>query len=74
MSWYDAVNMGIPGYSGGSTMFQAGSGDLPYIAAFQIEGSLAAIPEPESYAMLLAGLGMLGYAARRRKQKERAAV
>lgn len=27
----------------------------------------AAIPEPESYAMLLAGLGLLGFTARRRK-------
>ena len=26
------------------------------------------IPEPETYAMLLAGLGLLGVAARRRKQ------
>ena len=29
----------------------------------------SAVPEPETYAMLLAGLGMLGFAARRRKQK-----
>jgi hypothetical protein len=29
----------------------------------------APIPEPESYAMMLAGLGLLGVAARRRKQK-----
>lgn len=29
----------------------------------------AAIPEPETYAMLLAGLGLLGFMARRRKQK-----
>jgi len=28
-----------------------------------------AAPESETYAMLLAGLGLLGYAARRRKQK-----
>lgn len=28
----------------------------------------AAIPEPETYAMLLAGLGLLGFTARRRKQ------
>lgn len=28
-----------------------------------------AIPEPETYAMLLAGLGVLGFAARRRKQR-----
>lgn len=31
--------------------------------------TVAAVPEPESYAMLLAGLGVLGFAARRRKQK-----
>jgi hypothetical protein len=30
---------------------------------------VAAIPEPETYAMMLAGLGLLGVAARRRKQK-----
>jgi hypothetical protein len=29
----------------------------------------AAVPEPETYAMMLAGLGLLGIAARRRKQK-----
>ena len=29
---------------------------------------LAAVPEPESYAMLLAGLGLIGAIARRRKQ------
>lgn len=31
--------------------------------------ALAPVPEPETYAMLLAGLGMLGYCARRRQQK-----
>jgi hypothetical protein len=28
---------------------------------------IAAVPEPETYAMLLAGLGLVGFAARRRK-------
>ena len=29
----------------------------------------AAIPEPETYAMMLAGLGLMGFVIRRRKQK-----
>lgn len=29
-----------------------------------------AIPEPESYAMMLAGLGLMGFVAKRRKQKQ----
>lgn len=36
--------------------------------------TLAAIPEPETYALLLAGLGLLGFAARRRELKEAAAA
>lgn len=36
----------------------------------EIRGFLiAAVPEPETYAMMLAGLGLLGFVARRRKQK-----
>ena len=36
--------------------------------------SVTPVPEPETYAMMLAGLGMLGFAARRRKPKELAAI
>lgn len=32
--------------------------------------SAAPVPEPETYAMLLAGLGVLGFAARRRRQAQ----
>ncbi len=31
--------------------------------------SVAAVPEPETYGMMLAGLGLLGYAARRKQRK-----
>ncbi len=36
--------------------------------------AVAPVPEPETYAMLLAGLGLLGFAARRRKLKAAAAA
>jgi PEP-CTERM motif-containing protein len=32
----------------------------------------AAVPEPETYAMMLAGLGLMGFIARRRKQQDAA--
>lgn len=41
-----------------------------YIAlAGTADGSLPAIPEPETYAMLLAGLGVLGLVVRRRRKQ-----
>jgi len=36
---------------------------------YTISVSVEAVPEPESYAMLASGLGIVGYAARRRKHK-----
>ena len=35
---------------------------------FQYGTSLTAVPEPETYAMLLAGLGLMGFVARRRRR------
>jgi hypothetical protein len=54
-----------------------GAGFLPFGAisntidglTFLGEGTQPPIPEPETYAMLLAGLGVLGLVARRRKQQ-----
>lgn len=34
-----------------------------------ITPNISAVPEPETYAMMIVGLGLLGFAARRRKQK-----
>jgi hypothetical protein len=56
---YFAVVSGDRLVGGGVPGFSPGEGEIDAIAA---------IPEPETYAMLLAGLGLLGFAARRRKQ------
>jgi hypothetical protein len=64
----------FPGLSGGQTYQLKVSGHtldtispLGY-GTFTVQalGAVVAVPEPESYAMLLAGLGLLGVVARRR--------
>ncbi len=40
-----------------------------YVPSMQFTATIAPIPEPETYAMMLAGLGLLGFMARRRKLK-----
>lgn len=47
----------------------AGSATLGDWDDFVIGVNVAPIPEPETYAMLLAGLGLMGFVARRRKQR-----
>ena len=40
-----------------------------YIGAANLETvSVGAIPEPETYALMMAGLGVMAFVARRRKQ------
>lgn len=56
------------------TFNQTPSSNAAFYAAnlddFVLTGpNVSAIPEPETYALMLAGLGLLGFAARRRKQK-----
>jgi PEP-CTERM motif len=41
-------------------------------ASAELFGTVTAVPEPETYAMMLAGLGMLGFLARRKNAKKAA--
>lgn len=50
-----------------ATMFQSGNFGLINGFGDNAIGFAAAVPEPETYAMLLAGLGLMGTIARRRK-------
>lgn len=52
-------------------VFGIGANDSAY--SWYVPSAVTPVPEPETYGMLLAGLGMLGFVARRRKKKEAAA-
>jgi len=49
----------------GGTDYLSQTGTPPFLK-YGIEGMVSVVPEPETYAMLLAGLGLLGFSARRR--------
>jgi len=71
--YYMAAHVqGIPALGGGTTGGSIGAEPrLPpaAFAAFASTAAIAAIPKPEIYAALLAGLGLLGFVASRRKQQ-----
>jgi hypothetical protein len=70
------VGTGDPGSAGKTFQYVIGYNDsasgLTDWDDMVIGVNIAPIPEPETYAMLLAGLGLMGFVARRRKQATQA--
>lgn len=60
------VGAGTTGEVDGTAGFKA---TLPVASGEIFQVGVAPVPEPETYAMLLAGLGLLGFVARRRSKK-----
>ena len=68
---YDLIDFGSFQGAFSNFAFSGLPSDLMASLVFSANGvdlSVAAVPEPQTYAMLLAGLGVLGWAARRRKR------
>ena len=53
-----------------STLLSFSSGPSGYSGSVLDNVSVTAVPEPETYALMLAGLGLMGAIARRRKAKQ----
>lgn len=66
----------VSGLAGGFSHYYEVSGTATGSSGgFQVlTSTLLPVPEPEAYAMLLAGLGLIGFVARRRKQSQDAAA
>ncbi|MGZ3181018.1 MAG: FxDxF family PEP-CTERM protein [Telluria sp.] len=57
--------------AGDYTIKVTGNANGSHGGTYGFDMQLAAVPEPETYAMLLAGLGLVGFAARRRNTNEK---
>lgn len=55
----------LPSITTSKLRFSAAGGDN-YYAVSEIQGFAAAVPEPASWALMIAGLGLIGAAMRRR--------
>jgi hypothetical protein len=61
---FGGTGLTAPLAAGNYTMFLS---ETNAVVDYQMDFNVSAVPEPETYAMLLAGLGLLGAVARRKK-------
>ena len=69
--WEQKPDGSLGAKSSASYDLKTGKGNAAAVSAVFAQGlmgpQVAAVPEPETYAMLLAGLGVIGFAAKRRR-------
>jgi hypothetical protein len=61
---------GIQNAAGISAIFMSNASGGMEVDHLQYGAAVAAVPEPETYALFLAGLGVVGFVARRRRQAQ----
>jgi hypothetical protein len=69
LAYADCAPGGMMGATCMTGTSEAGYGSVGTMSGYPVSQTItAAVPEPETYAMLLAGLGLMGAIARRRRQ------
>lgn len=66
--WIGSIIGGTISPLTGGTVPPVAGGTVPPVAGGTVPSITASVPEPSTYAMLLAGLGLLGFVTRRSKQ------
>ena len=68
LAYADCTKLGMMGPTCMTGTTVAGYGSIGTMGGYPVSQSItAAVPEPETYAMMMAGLGLIGFVSRRRK-------
>ncbi|NTV69081.1 MAG: PEP-CTERM sorting domain-containing protein [Azonexaceae bacterium] len=69
LAYADCATGGMMGATCMTGTSIAGYGTLGTMGGFPLSQTIAAVPEPDTYAMFMAGLGLMGFISRRRGSK-----